>query len=88
MAKKTFKIGERALGGNVSVKINGQVIRIAFVSTADGQELEIGSLMSDDKNAYRKILDFLENNLDAYNSEKIADWVVSKTEVEAKPFWE
>ena len=85
---KTFKIGERALGGNVKVNIQGTVIKLAFISTADGRELSTGTGETDDKNAYRKIMDFLENNLDAYNSEKIADFIVSKAEVEKKAFWE
>ncbi len=84
MAKitKTFNIGERCKGDKITVEITGKIIIVK--SNGFGN----GSVEVDDKNAYRKLDHFISELTTSYLTEKVLDWVVSKTELKKKFFFE
>jgi hypothetical protein len=80
MAKKQFKIGERAVGGIIAVEITGKVISIKALDYFSKREVSTGSAISTDRGAENK-LDFYLNELTtSYYADKILNWIKSKTE--------
>ncbi len=86
MAKitKTFNLGERCKtrDGKLTIEVAGKII---FVKT---NGLGDGSVEIDDKNAYRKLDQFISEITTSYLTEKVLDWVISKTKLEKKFFFE
>jgi len=98
MTTKTFKIGEYAKGGVITVEIKGKII------TVIGKEWDMstGTLKSSDQNnakeftrckvkstdsdAYFKLYDFLINLTTHYYTEQVIEWIISKSEVQKRLF--
>jgi hypothetical protein len=97
---KTFKIGERAKGGVITVEITGKIIVVigkewdtsAGYSKGSNQsnakEFTRGTAEANDTNAYRKVINFLEDLTTPYYAGKIMEWIESKVEIKEKHFWE
>jgi hypothetical protein len=92
MAKhtKTFKIGEYAKGGIITVEIVGKIIFVigknwdVSKGTSKGsnqsgaKEFTRGSVVATEENAYRKLDDFLNDLTTSYYSDVIIKWIESK----------
>jgi hypothetical protein len=85
MAKKTFKIGEYAVGGIITVEITGKVIQIKVIDMFDGKCMQTGTTSTEDDNVERKIDDFLSGVTTSYYTDKIMQWIKEKTNM--KMMW-
>ena len=97
MATKTWKIGEYAKGGIIVSETKGKIITLIGkdwdLSTgtsrssnqSNAKEWTRGTVLSTDRDARRKIFNFLLDLTTSYYSDKILEWVESK--VELKPEW-
>lgn len=102
MAKhtKTFKIGEYARGGVITVEIVGKII---FVIGKDwdfskgsnkgsdqsgAKEFTRGSVVATEENAYRKLSDFLNDLTTSYYADEIIKWIESKVELKPAFPWQ
>jgi hypothetical protein len=78
MAKKQFKIGERAVGGIIAVEITGKVIQIKALDYYSKEEVSSGSGMSDERNVQWKLDSYLNDLTTSYYADKIMTWIKSK----------
>jgi hypothetical protein len=88
--KKTWKIGEYAKGGVISVEINGKVITIIGKewdssqgynrgsNQSNAKEFTRGTILSNDSDAERKMFFFLTDLTTAYYADNIIQWIKSK----------
>lgn len=95
MKTKTFKIGESARGGIITVEIKGKVISVIgkewdyskgsrrSSDQSNAKEFTRGTVLSTDRQVERKLSDFLCDLTTYYYSEIIIDWIKSK--IEFKP---
>jgi hypothetical protein len=93
-ATKTFNIGECALGGVITVEIQGKVITVIGKDwdfsagssknsdQSNAEEFIRGTVLSTEPNAKRKLMDFLEYLTTYYYAQEICKWVESKTTLE------
>lgn len=100
MATKTFKLGEVCRGGVITVEITGKIIVVigkewdtsAGYSKSSNQsnakEFTRGTAEANDTNAYRKVINFLEDLTTPYYAGKIMEWIKTKVEIKEKHFWE
>lgn len=98
MATKTFKIGEYAKGGVITVEIKGKVIIVIgkdwdfstgsrkSSDQSNAKEFTRGTVESTDPDAYFKLYDFLGNLTTHYYTEQIIEWISSKSEVKKRLF--
>ncbi len=98
-ATKTFKIGEYAKGGVITVNITGKVITIIgkdwdfstgsrkSSDQSNAKEFTRGTTDTTDPQAYRKIYQFLIDLTTHYYSEQILEWIQSKTNLQKQLFW-
>lgn len=96
MSTKTFKIGEYAKGGVITVEITGKLIVIIgkewdfstgsrrSSNQSNAKEFTRGSCMADEYNAYRKIEDFLNDLTTCGHADKIIDWIKTKVTIEER----
>jgi len=99
MNKKTFKIGEYCKGGIIEVEITGKIITVIGkdwdFSTgskkdsdqSNAKEFIRGTVESTDGSAYRKLYDFLTDLTTHYYTEKVIDWIKTKTELIPARSW-
>lgn len=87
MAKKTFKIGEYAIGGIISVETKGKVILVKALDWNSREELMSGSAMADEPNAHRKLFNFLNELTSSYYADKVLEWIKSKVEIKDMYAW-
>jgi hypothetical protein len=80
--RKTFKIGEYAVGGKVYVQINGKVIQIQFRDWNTDEVIHKGSVLSSQDSSERQIRNFLEDYTTPYYADKVLEWIKSKVELE------
>lgn len=80
-ATKTFKIGECAVGGIVTVDITGKVILIKFLDWYTKETIITGSGLTTETNIRYQLHDFLNNSTSYYWTEKILKWIESKVEL-------
>ncbi len=97
-ATKTWKIGERAMGGVITVEINGKEVHLIGkewdTSTgynrgsnqSNAKEFIRKTLNADAKRSYMDMLDFLCYLTSSYFADQIADWVVEKSEINKSYF--
>ena len=90
MATKTFKIGEYAKGGVITVDIKGKVLTIIgkdwdfstgsrkSSDQSNAKEFTRGTQDISEGNAYRKVYEFLSNLTTSYYAEEIIKWIESK----------
>lgn len=82
MYKKTFKIGEEAVGGKIVVLIRDKTITIAAVDWFENSVVVSGRYLSYELNVRHRIKMFLNELTTHYYAEKILEWIESKIELE------
>lgn len=91
---KTWKLGENATGGVITVNITGKVIQIQnrewdyskgsrrSSDQSKAAVLDTGTILNDptesNENVYRKVYEYLVNITTSYYSEEIIKWIESK----------
>jgi|TARA_B100001094_G_C18027387_1_gene718316 hypothetical protein len=101
MAKKTktWKIGEYAKGGVITVEIQGKVITVIGKDWDMSQGTRRGSNQSNAKeftrievnveqrDADRQLSMFLFDLTTSYYTDKLMEWIESKSELDKRMFW-
>ena len=101
MAKKTktWKIGEHAKGGVITVEIQGKVITVIGKDWDMSQGTRRGSNQSNAKeftrievnveqrDADRQLSMFLFDLTTSYYTDKLMEWIKSKSELDKRMFW-
>ena len=99
MKTRTWKIGEYAKGGVITVEIRGKVIAIIGKdwdfsqgsnrgsSQKNAKEFTRGTCLSTDNDAYRKCDNFLNDLTTSYYAGEIMKWVESKIKFEPENWW-
>lgn len=92
---KTWKIGEYAQGGVITVEITGKVISIIgkewdmskgtskSSDQSNAKEFTRGTISADDRDAYRKMYEFLSDLTTHYYADTILEWIKSKVKLES-----
>lgn len=90
MATKTWKIGEYAKGGIITVEIRGKIISVIgkewdmsagcrrSSNQSGAKEFTRGTCVATDWGARRKLEDFLNDLTSSYYAGKILEWIESK----------
>lgn len=98
-ATKTFKIGEYAKGGVITVEIRGKIITIIGKdwdfsagsnkgsSQKNAKEFTRGTILSTQEDAERQILNFLNELTTSYHADNILKWIKSKVELYKSLRW-
>lgn len=93
MHTKTFKIGEYAKGGVITVEIVGKVVSVVgkewdfstgsrrSSNQSNAKEFTRGTVLTTDREAYRKLYDFLSDLTTHYYTEEILKWIQSKVKL-------
>jgi hypothetical protein len=93
-ATKTWKLGEVAQGGVITVEINGKVITIIgkewdfstgsrrSSNQTNAKEFTRGSVLSNEQDAERKLYMFLSDLSTSYWADEIIKWVKTKVKIE------
>lgn len=99
MATKTWKIGEYAKGGVITVEITGKVISIIgkdwdtstgfkkSSNQSNAKEFTRGTVSADDSEAYRKMYFFLSDLTTHYYADTILKWIESKANISKSLTW-
>jgi len=101
MAKKTktWKIGEYAKGGVITVEVQGKVITVIGKDWDMSQGTRKGSNQSNAKeftrievnveqrDADRQLSMFLNDLTTSYYTDKLMEWIESKSELDKTMFW-
>ncbi len=99
MAKKTFKIGEYAKGGVITVEIDSKNIYIIgkdwdhaagdrkSSDQSNAKEWTRLTVDKKDTDAYRKMYDFLIDITTHYYSEQVIDWIKSRVTLASTYSW-
>mgnify|MGYP000338933615 FL=1 len=101
MAKKTktWKIGEYAKGGVITVEVQGKVITVIGKDWDMSQGTRKGSNQSNAKeftrievnveqrDADRQLSMFLNDLTTSYYTDKLMEWIESKSELDKRMFW-
>lgn len=97
--KKTWKLGEVAKGGMITVEIQGKVITIIGKdwdtsagwtkksNQSNAKEFTRGTVLSTDSSAERKMMDFLEDLTTHYYASTVVDWIKSKVVLKSEFDW-
>ena len=98
-ATRTWKIGEYAKGGVITVEIRGKLITVIGKdwdtsagynkgsSQKNAKEFTRGTGLTTDRDGRRKVLDFLEDLTTSYYAGKIMEWIESKVKFEHIMDW-
>jgi hypothetical protein len=93
-ATKTWKLGEVAQGGVITAEINGKVITIIgkewdtstgykkSSNQTNAKEFTRGSVLSNERDAERKLFMFLSDLSTSYWADEIIKWVKTKVKLE------
>jgi hypothetical protein len=96
MATHTWKIGEYAKGGIITVEITGKVIVVIgkewdhskgtrrSSDQSKAKEFTRGTAVATDRGAERKLDDFLCDLTTSYYASVILDWIKTKTKFQAE----
>ena len=99
MNTKTWKLGENAKGGVITLEIWGNAIVIIGKDWDYSQGSNKGSNQSnakafttfriarDNPEAYRKTIDFLEDLTTSYYAEEIMKWIKTKMKFKTVSWW-
>lgn len=99
MATKTWKIGEYARGGVITVEINNNVINIIgkdwdtstgyrkSSNQSNAKEFTRDTVIADDSDAYRKMYFFLTDLTTSYYADTIIKWIESKVQLSKNYFY-
>ena len=97
-ATKTFKIGEYAKGGVITIEIQGKIITVIgkdwdiSAGTRKGsnqknaKEFTRGTAESTDPQVRRKLIMFIGDLTTSYYTDQIIEWIESKVELPKKFF--
>ena len=97
---KTWKIGEYAQGGVITVEINGKIISVIgkewdfstgsrrSSDQSNAKEFTRGIADATDENGYHKIIDFLCDLSTSYYADKIMKWIKTKVTFVNYPFFD
>ena len=77
MAKKTFKIGEYAVGGIIAVEITGKVVQIRALDYYSKNVVSSGTTSITERNAKWLIDKYLNELTSSYYADKILTWIES-----------
>jgi len=80
-AKKSFKIGEYAVGGIIQVELKGKMLSVKALDYNSKREVQSGSILTDEYNAYWKTMNYLNELTSSYYADKIMKFIESKTEL-------
>jgi len=93
MKTKTWKIGEYAKGGIITVEINGKIISVIgkdwdmskgtrrSSDQSNAQEFTRGTVLSTDTDAYWKLYNFLTDLTTHYYADTILEWIKTKIDL-------
>lgn len=96
---KTFKIGEYAKGGVITVEIKGKTVTVIgkewdfstgsrkSSNQSKAKEFTRGTCVVTDNNAYRNTLDFLCDLTTSYYADEIMKWIESKVKFSKDLNW-
>ena len=99
MYTKTWKLGEVCRGGVITVEIRGKVISVIgkewdfsagsrkSSNQSNAKEFTRGTIASNENDAERKIMDFLEDLSTYYWAGEIFKWIKTKVTFENKFGW-
>ena len=80
-AKKSFKIGDYAVGGIIQVELKGKMLSVKALDYNSKREVQSGSILTDEYNAYWKTMNYLNELTSSYYADKIMKFIESKTEL-------
>jgi hypothetical protein len=75
-AKKTFKIGEYAIGGIITVQITGKIVQIKALDWFTKKVVSSGSTTIDN---WSQISNYLNDLTSSYYADTIMNWIRLKT---------
>lgn len=75
MAKRTFKIGEYAIGGKIAVEVGKKTIIVSAIDWNRGSVLKTETFLRDE---LRKVDDFLNRLTSHYFADRINGWIKEK----------
>lgn len=96
---KTWRIGECMKGGVLTVEISGKNIAIIAKdwdtsagyskgsNQSNAKEFDREVISTEDSNAERKIMDFLEDLTTHYYASVVCDWIKSKVTLQPKNWY-
>lgn len=96
MNTKTWKLGEVAKGGVITVEITGKVIQVIgkdwdmskgtrrSSDQSNAKEFTRGTAVATDRGAERKLDDFLCDLTTSYYAGQILDWIKTKVKFQAE----
>jgi hypothetical protein len=96
---KTFKIGESAKGGVITVEIKGKIVTVIgkewdystgsrkSSDQSNAKEFTRGITNIEDSNSYRNTSDFLYDLTTSYYAEQIMEWIETKVKFNKKLNW-
>jgi len=82
MKRKTFKIGEYAVGGKIKILIKNKTIVITALDWYKDTNIISARYLAYEPNARYNIKGFLNELTTHYYAEKILEWIESKIELE------
>lgn len=98
-ATKTWKIGEYCKGGIITVEINGKIITVigkewdyskGTMRSSDqskAKEWTRGTAVATDREAERKLSDFLCDLTTSYYADQVIEWIKSKVTFQPEYGW-
>jgi len=98
-ATKTWKLGEVAQGGVITVEITGKIVTVIgkewdfstgsrkSSDQSNATEFIRGVANIEDSNAYRNTLDFLSDLVHSYYADQIMKWIESKVKFKKDLNW-
>tara|TARA_R110001606_G_scaffold222434_2_gene370300 strand:+ start:981 stop:1289 length:309 start_codon:yes stop_codon:yes gene_type:complete len=99
MATKTFKIGEYAKGGIITVETTTRTVVVIGKdwdmsqgtsrgsNQSNAKEFDRETVSLDDTEARRKLSNFLNDLTTSYYSDKIIEWIESKVELKTHSYF-
>ncbi len=99
MTTKTFKIGEYAKGGIITVEIRGKIITVIgkdwdfstgsrkSSDQSNAKEFTRGTVEATDSNVERKLTEFLHDLTTSYYTDQIMKWIESKVKLQRNLMW-
>lgn len=98
-ATKTWKIGEYCKGGIITVEINGKIITVIgkewdfskgtrrSSDQSKAKEWTRGTAVATDREAERKLSDFLCDLTTSYYADQVIEWIKSKVTFQPEYGW-
>jgi hypothetical protein len=99
-ASKTFKIGEYAKGGVITVEVKGKIVTVIGKDwdyskgsnkgsdQSNAKEFTRGTIDSTEGNAYNKVSMFVNDLTTSYYTDQILEWIETKVKLNRTPWTE